>query len=174
MAATGNDSAITPVTAAPRQDLSHSTQAQRVTSVLLTGKNFHAWANSLRLFLGGKRKLGWLLGKEISPAESDVKFEEWYTDNCIILGWMFNSMEERIYNMFMYHRNVFDLWTALNKMYAHAHCDSRVFELYQDISHASQSTLGLSVPDYFGYLQTRWEELSQYEPLSDFPNDGAV
>ena len=81
-------------------------------------------------------------------------------------------MDERVYNMFMYHRNVLDLWNALNKMYAHAHSDSRIFELYQDISHASQSVLGLSVADFFGYLQTRWEELSQYEPISDFPNDG--
>ena len=31
-----------------------------------------------------------------------------------------------------------------------------------------------SVADYFGYLQTRWEELTQYEVLSDFPRDGVV
>ena len=174
MATSGKD--VSPAITALRPDLSiaHTTPAHRVTSVLLNGKNFHAWSNSFRLFLGGKRKIGWLLGKEQSPGESDPTYEEWYTDNCIILGWMFNSMDERVYNMFMYHRTVFDLWTALNQMYAHAHSDSRIFELYQDISHASQATLGLSVGDYFGYLQTRWEELAQYEPLSDFPNDGAV
>ena len=60
----------------PDLSLSHSTPAQRVTSVLLTGKNFHAWSNSFRLFLGGKRKIGWLLGKEKEPAESDPKYEE--------------------------------------------------------------------------------------------------
>ena len=27
--------------------------------------------------------------------------------------------------------------------------------------------------DYFGYLQSRWEELAQYEPLSDFPTEVA-
>ncbi|GFZ10038.1 hypothetical protein Acr_21g0006370 [Actinidia rufa] len=67
--------------------LSHSQPAQRVTSMLLNGKNFHAWSRSFQLYLGGKR---------------------------------------------------------------------------------------LSVADYFGYLQTKWEELAQYEPLSDFPSDGAV
>ncbi|XP_059627559.1 uncharacterized protein LOC132270389 [Cornus florida] len=29
--------------------------------------------------------------------------------------------------------------------------------------------LNLSVTDYFGYLRSRWEELAQYEPLSEFP-----
>ncbi len=27
--------------------------------------------------------------------------------------------------------------------------------------------------DFFGYLQSRWEELAQYEPLSDFLADDA-
>ncbi|GFY86486.1 hypothetical protein Acr_05g0001250 [Actinidia rufa] len=123
-----------------------SQPAQRVTSVLLNGKNFHAWSRSFQLYL----------------------------DNCIILGWMFNSMEDRVYHMFMYHDTVHGLWTALKQMYAHARNESRIFELYRDISHASQPALGLLVVDYFGYLQTRWEELAQYEPLSDFSSDGAV
>ncbi|GFY92658.1 hypothetical protein Acr_08g0010540 [Actinidia rufa] len=28
---------------------------------------------------------------------------------------------------------------------------------------------GRNINDYFGFLQSRWEELAQYEPLSDFP-----
>ena len=33
---------------------------------------------------------------------------------------------------------------------------------------ASQETLGLSIAGYFGFLQSRWEELAQYDLLSDF------
>ncbi|GFS36400.1 fibronectin type III domain-containing protein [Actinidia rufa] len=83
-------------------------------------------------------------------------------------------MEGRVYHMFMYHDTFHGLWTALNQMYAHARNESWMFELYRVISHASQPTLGLSVADYFGYLQTRWEELARYEPFSDFPSDGVV
>ncbi|GFY90228.1 hypothetical protein Acr_07g0004250 [Actinidia rufa] len=131
-------------------------------------------ASARALYLGGKRKTRWILGKEPKPAESDPKFDEWVSDNCIILGWMFNSMEDRVYHMFMYHDTVHGLWTALTQMYAHARNESRIFELYREVSHASQTSLELSVADFFGYLQTRWEELAQYEPLSDFPSDGAV
>ena len=116
MATPSKDIDASPVIPAPRPDLSlsHTASAQRVTNVVLNKNNFHAWSNSFRLFLGGKRKIGWLLGKDKSPAESDPKYEEWYTNNYIILGWMFNSMDEHVYNMFMYHSNVFDHWTALN------------------------------------------------------------
>ncbi|GFY87364.1 hypothetical protein Acr_05g0010030 [Actinidia rufa] len=79
---------------------------------------------------------------------------------------MFNSMEDRVYHMFMYHDTVHGLWTALTQMYAHARNESRIFELYREISHASQTSFGLSVADYFGYLQTRWEELAQRRLLS--------
>ena len=82
-------------------------------------------------------------------------------------------MDERIYNTFMYHDTMNRLWTASCQMYAHARNDARIFQLYQDVSHASQATLGLSVVDYFGYLQYGWEELAQYEPLSDFLAEAA-
>ena len=80
----------------------HSASAHRITSVILTEKNFAAWSRSLRLYLDGKGKSGWLLETEKPPPDNDPKRAQWDIDNCTILGWMFNSMEERIYNMFMF------------------------------------------------------------------------
>ncbi|KAG5523985.1 hypothetical protein RHGRI_030852 [Rhododendron griersonianum] len=153
--------------------ISHHSPAHRVTSVLLNGKNFAAWSRSFRLFLGGKGKSGWLLETEKQPSVNDPKRAQWDIDNCTILGWFFNSMEEHIYNMFMYYDTAPRLWASLTQMYAHARNDIRIYELYQEISHASQETLKLSVAEFFGYLQSRWEELAQYEPMSDFPADAA-
>ncbi len=113
------------------------------------------------------------MGTEKQPVVGHVKRTQWDMDNYTILGWLFNSMEEHIYNTFMYHDSVYGLWTALNQMYAHARNNVRIFELYQDVSHACQAALGPSVVNYFGYLQSRWEELAQYEPLSDLPPDVA-
>ncbi|GFY88680.1 hypothetical protein Acr_06g0006200 [Actinidia rufa] len=66
-----------PVSSPIPISLSHSQLAQRVTSVLLNGKNFHAWSCSFQLYLGGKRKTHWILGKEPRPTEFDPKFDEW-------------------------------------------------------------------------------------------------
>ncbi|GFY98611.1 hypothetical protein Acr_13g0000120 [Actinidia rufa] len=52
---------------------SHSQPAQRVMSVLLNGRNFHAWSCSFQFYLGEKRKTRRILGKEPKPDESDPK-----------------------------------------------------------------------------------------------------
>ncbi|KAG5567467.1 hypothetical protein RHGRI_002876 [Rhododendron griersonianum] len=158
----------------PRElSIAHHSPAHRVTSVLLNGKNFPAWSRSFRLFLGGKGKTNWLLETEQQPQANDPKRAQWDIDNCTVLGWFFNSMEEHIYNMFMYCDTAPRLWAALTQMYAHARNDVRIYELYQEISHAKQEVLNLSVAEFFGYLQSRWEELAQYEPMSDFPAETA-
>ncbi|GFY97530.1 hypothetical protein Acr_12g0000710 [Actinidia rufa] len=160
----------------PRPDfsLSQHTPGARITCELLNGKNFAAWSRSVRLFLGGKGKSGWLLGTITKPNATDPKFLQWEIDNCTILGWLFNSMEPWIYHVFMYHDMVPLLWSSLTKMYAHAHNEARIFELYREIHQASQASLSFSVADYFAYLQSRWEELAQYEPLSEFTTEGGI
>ena len=90
--------------------------AQHVTSVLLNGQKFAAWSWSLQLYLGGRGKLSWLSYKESKPADIDDKRAQWDMDNYTILGWLFNSMETRIYQMFMYHKSVPGLWRALTKI----------------------------------------------------------
>lgn len=151
-----------------KPELSPPVPGGKVTSVLLNGRNFAAWSRSFRLFVGGRGKMSWLLGKMPRPADDDPTLEQWNIDNWTILGWFFSSMEPSIFNMFMYHETADSLWKALTKMYAHSHNEARIFELHQEISHASQESLGLSVSEFFGYLQVRWDELAQYDPVSDF------
>ena len=63
MATSGKDKDAPPAIHAPRPDLSLTVSAQRVTSVVLNGKNFHAWSNSFRLFLGESVRLGGYLAR---------------------------------------------------------------------------------------------------------------
>ncbi|GFY96877.1 hypothetical protein Acr_11g0011830 [Actinidia rufa] len=117
----------------------------RFTCELLNGKNFAAWSRSVRLFLGGKGKSGWLLSTITKPNATYPKFVQWEIDNCTILGWLFNSMEPRIYHVFMYHDMVPLLWSSLTKMYAYARNEAHIFELYREIHQASHASLSLSL-----------------------------
>ena len=57
---------VAPIAPSPvLVSLSHSQPVQRVTSVLLNGKNFHTWSRCFRLYLGGKRPTGFL-GRNLS------------------------------------------------------------------------------------------------------------
>ncbi|GFS43548.1 hypothetical protein Acr_00g0085710 [Actinidia rufa] len=136
--------AVPPPQPRPDFSLSQHTHGARITCELLNGKNFAAWSRSVRLFLGGKGKSGWLLGTITKPNATDPKFVQWEIDNCTILGWLFNSMEPWIYHVFMYHDMVPLLWSSLTKMYAHARNEARIFELYREIHQASQAFLSLT------------------------------
>ena len=59
-------------------------------------------------------------------------------------------------------------------MYAHKRNESRIYQLHREVSQASQDSLRFSVTNYFGYLQSRWEELAQYEPLGDIAAEAAT
>ncbi|GFY95385.1 hypothetical protein Acr_10g0007700 [Actinidia rufa] len=102
----------------PRPDfsLSQHTPGARITCELLNGKNFAAWSRSVRLFLGGKGKSGWFLDTITKPNAIDPKCVQWEINNCTILGWLFNSIELRIYHVFMYHDMVPLLWSSLTKI----------------------------------------------------------
>ncbi|GFZ08230.1 hypothetical protein Acr_20g0000380 [Actinidia rufa] len=114
----GSSVALTP---RPDLSLSQHTPAHRVTSVLLNGNNFSVWSRSSFSFSVERAKLDGFLSHHHKPATSDPTYSQWDIDNYTILGWLFTSMEDWIYYMFIYN-------------------------------------------DTF-----RWEELAQYEPLSDFP-----
>lgn len=56
-------------------------------------------------------------GTTPSPAPMDTSFDRWEIDNYIVLGWLFNSMETRIYHMGTYYVVASSFWTALNEIY---------------------------------------------------------
>ncbi|GFZ13064.1 structural maintenance of chromosomes (SMC) family protein [Actinidia rufa] len=165
---------VPPPPSRPDFSLPQHTPGARITCELLNEKNFAAWSRSVRLFLGGKGKSGWLLGTITKSNATDPKFVQWEIDNCTIFGWLFNSMEPLIYHVFMYHDMVPLLWSYLTKIYARARNEARIFEFYREIHQASQASLSLSVTDYFAYLRSRWEELSQNEPLSEFTTERGI
>ena len=81
--------------------------------------------------------VGRLSGTEPKPNIGDPKLAQWDIDNYTILEWLFNSMEERIYHVFMYHDTVQSLWTSLTQLYAHKRNDAHIFELYRQIHQAA-------------------------------------
>ncbi|KAK0602745.1 hypothetical protein LWI29_036622 [Acer saccharum] len=146
----------------------------RITSVPLNGRNFASWSQALKLFIGGRGKVSWLLGNSPRPTDGDPKVDQWEIVNYQILGWIFGSMEPQIFNMFMYHETIRSLWIALTSMYAHSKNEARLFKLYQEVSHATQTSFSMSFSFFFGYLQTRWDEMAQYELISEYGKMASV
>ncbi|KAF6144496.1 hypothetical protein GIB67_013140 [Kingdonia uniflora] len=56
-----------------------------------------AEAQSVKLFVGGCGKIGFLLGIEKEPAESDPKYAKWFSDDSTVRTWLINYMQPTIY-----------------------------------------------------------------------------
>ena len=64
------------------------------TSTKLTGKNYLLWSQAFETFLGAHKKI-----RHITHPPPDVKdatYEDWLTDDCTVISWLVNSMDEGI------------------------------------------------------------------------------
>ncbi|KAF6138056.1 hypothetical protein GIB67_042961 [Kingdonia uniflora] len=63
----------------------HDNPNLKITSQLLDGLNYVRWAQSVKLFVGGRGKIRFLLGTEKEVAESDPKYAKWFSDDSMVL-----------------------------------------------------------------------------------------
>ncbi|KAF6165262.1 hypothetical protein GIB67_030444 [Kingdonia uniflora] len=62
----------------------HDNPNLKITSQLLDGLNYVRWAQSVKLFVGGLGKIGFLLGIENELAELDPKYAKWFLDDSMV------------------------------------------------------------------------------------------
>ena len=78
-----------------RSDLSSNTVIENTTSnVLITShklgeNNYLQWSQSVRLFICGKGKLGYIDGKMVVPSKTYAKaYRTWEIENSIVMSWL--------------------------------------------------------------------------------------
>jgi len=98
----------------------HEGNSQRLTSILLNGRNFLPWSRAVTIALGGRSRLGHITGQTKAPDESHPNFEEWQASDHGVMTWIFNSMEPKIYEIFAYSDSAKTLWDSLSEMYGQA------------------------------------------------------
>ena len=72
---------------------SHSVQ---ITNIKLNGDNFLRWSQSIRMYIRGRGKIGYLTGEKQEPAKEDPSYMTWDAENSMVMTWLVNSMEEEI------------------------------------------------------------------------------
>ncbi|KAH0641070.1 hypothetical protein KY290_036685 [Solanum tuberosum] len=68
----------------------------QLTSHRLNGKNYLEWAQSVKLAIDGRGKLGHLTGETKKPGVGDPKMNSWRSENSLVIAWLINSMEPAI------------------------------------------------------------------------------
>ncbi|KAK3018888.1 hypothetical protein RJ639_002840 [Escallonia herrerae] len=85
----------------------------QLTSHKLTRKNYLEWAQSMKLAIDGRGKLGHLTGDVRQPATGDPSLSVWRPENSLIIVWLINSMEPTIGKPYLFLPTAKDVWEAI-------------------------------------------------------------
>ncbi|GAV76770.1 UBN2_3 domain-containing protein [Cephalotus follicularis] len=121
------------------------------------------WARAISVALGGRSKIGHIMGIVTPPAATDDKFESWRSSDNQVMTWIFNSMEPEVYEIFAYSEIAKELWDSIKEHYGNQNNISRVFELQQEVCQTKQLPTQ-SFNEHLGLIKKRWDELKQYHP----------
>lgn len=80
----------------PIASVSGSDASLHITAHKLNGRNYLQWAQSVKIVICGRGKLGYITGELPAPKTTDPLYKTWLSENSIVLAWLINSMEPQI------------------------------------------------------------------------------
>ncbi|XP_074364949.1 uncharacterized protein LOC141705998 [Apium graveolens] len=101
----------------------------QITSIRLNGDNFVRWSQSVRMYIRGRGKIGYLTGETKKPASTDLTYSTWDAENSMVMTWLVNSMDEDISSNYMCYSTAKDLWDNVTEMYSDLKNQSQIYEL---------------------------------------------
>ncbi|XP_073128544.1 uncharacterized protein [Henckelia pumila] len=136
----------------------------------LNGKNFLEWAQSIKLVIDGKGRLGYLTGETKEPEKNDTKWNSWKSENSMVIAWLVNSMEPSIGKTYLFLPTARDVWDAVRETYSDLENSSQIFELKTRLWNSKQGER--NVIDYYNEMRALWQELDLcYEESWECKND---
>ncbi|RVW39537.1 Retrovirus-related Pol polyprotein from transposon RE1 [Vitis vinifera] len=151
-------------------DFSTSLSSFQLTIHKLNGKNYLEWAQSVKLAIDGRGKLGHLNGEVSKPVADDPNLKTWRSENSLVIAWLINSMEPAIGKPHLFLPTAKDVWEAVRDMYSDLENSSQIFDLKSKLWQSRQGDR--EVTTYYNQMVTLWQELDLcYEDEWDCPND---
>lgn len=138
-------------------DQEGSSYSLKVNIPKMNGKNYNEWAQTVRLVLDSKGKLGFLTGAVAEPTSGDPRYKQWKSENSLIIAWLVSSMETGIGKPYMFLPSAKDVWEAVKETYSDIQNSSQIFGLKSKLWQAKQGDR--SVTAYYNELLTLWQEL---------------
>lgn len=110
--------------------ISHSeSHSVRITTIRLNEGNFQRWSQSVRMYIRGRGKIGYLTGDVKALEISDPSYGVWDAENSMIMAWLVNSMDEDIGANYMCYSTAKELWDNVSQMYSDYGNQSQIYEL---------------------------------------------
>jgi len=161
---TVNQSKPTEIDASRPHVPAHDSHSVQITTIRLNGENFLRWSQSVRMYIRGRGKIGYLTGEKKEPALEDPSHPTWDAENSMVMTWLVNSMEEEISSNYMCYHTAKELWDNVNQMYSDLGNQFQVYELTLKLGEIRQGEE--SVTKYFNSLKLLWQDLDLFSVMS--------
>jgi hypothetical protein len=97
----------------------HENHPVQITTIRLKGgSNYFRWSQSVRLYLRGRGKIGYITGDKKQPDKEGADYETWDAENSMVMTWLVNSMTEEIGANYLCYATAKDLWESVSQMYS--------------------------------------------------------
>ncbi|CAN0888003.1 hypothetical protein LINGRAHAP2_LOCUS15732 [Linum grandiflorum] len=139
----------------------------------LDDTNYLHWSSSVRIFISGRGKAGYLLRTTKKLAETDPNFEQWDNNDHLVRGWLISTMIPKIGEIYLLHPSAKSIWDHAKKTYSTVDNSSALLEIETKLYDLKQGSM--SVNDYYNSLSHYWMQLDGYE-TQDWkdPDDGEL
>ena len=101
----------------------------QITSFRPNGSNYLRWSQSIKMYIHGRGKLGYLIGEQPQPDITDPQHAVWDAKNSMVMTWLVNSMEEDISSNYICYSTAKELWDSVTEMYSDLGNKSQIYEL---------------------------------------------
>lgn len=135
-----------------------------ISTVLLNGSNYERWAKLLRNALRAKNKLGFIDGTVTRPKSGANELKLWGIVNSMLVAWILNTIEPKLRTSVSCYDTAFLLWESIRERFSVGN-EPHIYELKASAAACKQENL--SVQDYFGKIKLLWDDIEDYEPLSE-------
>lgn len=132
----------------------------QITIHKLNGQNFLQWSQSIKMYLRGRGRLGYLTGSVTTPDVADPSYAKWEAENSLIMAWLINSMEVDIGKTYLFLSTAKEVWETVQEAYSDLENSAQVFELKSKLRDQRQNSL--TVTQYYNTLYNLWHEIDMF------------
>ncbi|KAL4340125.1 hypothetical protein GQ457_08G032140 [Hibiscus cannabinus] len=116
-----------------------------VTCYQLTGDNYLEWSQSVKIFLSGRGRLGYVTGTKEQPTSTAATYSTRVQENNQVMSWILNSMAPNIDKNFLLYPTAAEIWTVVQETYSSVDNISEIYGIEGQAASLKQENLTVTV-----------------------------
>ncbi|KAK9044876.1 hypothetical protein V6N11_058767 [Hibiscus sabdariffa] len=144
-----------------------------ITCHRMNGDNYLEWSQSVKIFLLGRERLGYITGDAAQPASTASGYAKWLRENGQVMTWLLRSMSPTISWNFLLYQSAATMWAAVEETYSSNDNIAEIYHIEAQAVALKQNNMPTTL--YFNSFHTLWRQADLFSQLEwAVPGDAAL